>query len=147
MHEIKGNLITLAKEGSFDIIAHGCNCFNTFGHGIAKEVKERLPEAYAVDCKTKKGDFTKLGNYTGCIYKDFTILNCYTQFSYSGSVPSLDYEALTLVMRKINHNFPAKSIGLPTIGCGLAGGDWAIVQKIIEKELKDMVVTIVKLEE
>lgn len=34
-------------------------------------------------------------------------------------------------------------IGLPQIGCGLAGGDWNKVKEIIKKELKDCFVTVV----
>ena len=47
-------------------------------------------------------------------------------------------------MRKINHQYKGNKIGLPLIGAGLAGGDWNVIEKIIEKELKDMDVTIVK---
>jgi hypothetical protein len=47
----------------------------------------------------------------------------------TGSTVALDYEALTLCMRKINYTFTGKHIGLPMIGCGLAGGDWNIVKK------------------
>jgi len=46
-------------------------------------------------------------------------------------------------MRKINHVFKGQHIGLPKIGCGLAGGDWNIVKEIIQKELKDCNVIIV----
>ena len=42
-----------------------------------------------------------------------------------------------------NHANFGKSIGLPKIGCNLAGGDWNIVREIIRRELKDMDVTIV----
>lgn len=49
-----------------------------------------------------------------------------------------------MCLRKINHQFHDKRIGLPLIGAGLAGGDWNIIEKIIGKELKDMDVTIVK---
>lgn len=55
----------------------------------------------------------------------------------------LDYEALTLCMRKINHTFVGKKIGLPKIGSNLAGGDWNIIKEIIKKELKDCDVTVV----
>jgi O-acetyl-ADP-ribose deacetylase (regulator of RNase III) len=37
--EIKGDLIELAKQGNFDVIAHGCNCFCTMGAGIAVPMK------------------------------------------------------------------------------------------------------------
>ena len=46
-------------------------------------------------------------------------------------------------MRKINHMFKGQHIGLPRIGCGLAGGDWDIVRGIIQTELKDCHVTVV----
>ncbi len=32
---INGDLIDLAKNGNFDVIIHGCNCFRTMGVGIA----------------------------------------------------------------------------------------------------------------
>jgi len=44
-----------------DIIGHCCNCFCTMGSGVAAAIKAKYPEAYDADCKTKKGDRTKLG--------------------------------------------------------------------------------------
>ena len=161
MKEIDGDLIKLAKEGEFDIIAHGANCFCTMGGGIARQIHAELPEAYEADCKTRKGDINKLGNFTKAeihpspssigpaFYpsnlqqtKSFTILNCYTQYDFRGP-NNVDYEAITLCMRKINKIYAGKSIGLPLIGAGLAGGDWDRIKKIIETELVDMDVTIV----
>jgi O-acetyl-ADP-ribose deacetylase (regulator of RNase III) len=46
-------------------------------------------------------------------------------------------------MRKINHTFKGKHIGLPKIGAGLAGGDWNRIKTIIQTELKDMKVSVV----
>lgn len=46
-------------------------------------------------------------------------------------------------MRKINHIFKGQHVGLPQIGCGLAGGDWNRVKTIIQNELKDCFVTVV----
>jgi O-acetyl-ADP-ribose deacetylase (regulator of RNase III) len=40
---VKGNIITLAKEGEFDVIAHGCNCFCNFGAGLARDIKREFP--------------------------------------------------------------------------------------------------------
>jgi O-acetyl-ADP-ribose deacetylase (regulator of RNase III) len=149
MKEINGDLIELAKEGNFDIITHGCNCQNTMNSGIAKQIKDEFPEAYARDCKTEKGDINKLGTYTAVWIKspiypmNFFLLNSYTQFKYGRDQVQLDYEALTLCLRKINYNYRGKKIGLPQIGAGLAGGDWNRIKLIIQNELKDMDVTIV----
>jgi len=155
--EINGDLIKLAKTGEFDLIVHGCNCFCTMGSGIAKQIKEEFPRAFHADSKTIRGDITKLGNYTfadedvpkgGYIMGEnewvkCRIVNCYTQYAFGTEKIQLDYEALKLCLRKINWEYRGKHIGLPEIGCKLAGGDWNIVREIIVTELKDMEVTIV----
>ena len=46
----KGNLIDMAEAGEFDVIVHGCNCQNTMGSGIAKEMRARYPGVYQADC-------------------------------------------------------------------------------------------------
>lgn len=81
--------------------------------------------------------------------KDIFVVNAYTQYKYGrnhadGVSQPFDYEAFTLCMRKINHIFNGKHIGLPMIGAGLAGGDWNRIKEIIQTELKDCEVTIVK---
>lgn len=76
--------------------------------------------------------------------KKIMVVNCYTQYHYGGQIP-LDYDALRLCMRKLNHTFKGKHILSPKIGCGLAGGDWNVVKEIIKKELKDCNITIVTL--
>jgi O-acetyl-ADP-ribose deacetylase (regulator of RNase III) len=161
MKEVFGDLIKMAKDGHFDLIIHGCNCFCTMGNGIAKQIKEEFPNVYDADRETKSGDIDKLGNYTFAqvnlltekTYADIMmfhghhpilfVLNCYTQYNYGTDRVQIDYEALTLVLRKINHNFKGKSIGIPKIGAGLAGGDWNKIKEIINKELNAMDVTIV----
>lgn len=159
--EIKGDLITMAKEGKFDIIAHGCNCFCTMGAGIAPQMsKAFLADEYPLENSINKGDINKLGQIDFMFVKPSTglplpsydkelgitlaVVNAYTQYHYSNKygIP-IDYDALTLCMRKINHIFKGRHIGLPQIGCGLAGGDWVIVKNIIMTELKDMEVSVV----
>ena len=45
-------------------------------------------------------------------------------------------------------NTPNKKVGFPyKIGCGLAGGDWDTIIRIIEEELGDLEVEIYKLNE
>lgn len=174
--EIEGDLIKLAKEGYFDVITHGCNCFCTMGAGIAPQ----MAEAFGCDMFPKellytneigldglihtvpsnnRGDINKLGTIdylTHIRYKpddvgepfSLSVVNSYTQYSYGknhkdGVLKPIDYEALTMCMRKINHIFKGKRIGLPKIGSGLAGGDWNIIKEIIINELKDCDVTVV----
>lgn len=62
MKSISCDLIQLAENGHFDLIAHGCNCYCTMWAGIAKAVMEVFPSAFEADEATKRGDRAKLGS-------------------------------------------------------------------------------------
>jgi O-acetyl-ADP-ribose deacetylase (regulator of RNase III) len=172
MKVVEGDLIELAKQGQFDVITHGCNCFCTMGAGIAPQMAKAFGcDKFPMEDPQYKGDINKLGtidykrqivipvmqkilingvgveapNYGG---HPLVVVNSYTQYRYGknhedGDKSPVDYDAITMCMRKINHMFKEKRIGLPKIGAGLAGGNWNIIKNIIENELKDMDVTIV----
>ena len=160
--EIKGDLIELAKQAEFDVIAHGCNCLSSMGAGIAPQMAKAFG-ADKFEMETWGPTIEKLGDIDFETFiliekyvlplKDYanikndpelTVVNAYTQYHYGHKFgPPLDYEALTLCLRKMNHMFKGKHIGLPQIGCGLAGGDWERVKQIIQTELKDCEVTVV----
>jgi hypothetical protein len=134
LKKIKGNLIDLAEAGQFDIIVHGCNCFNTMGAGIAKEIAERYPGAYRVDNNTEFGDITKLGNWSQFETGTFTILNAYTQFGFrTDKRPDVfEYGAFGLILRKLIHLYPDEKFGLPYVGMGLSGGNKDRILAMIE---------------
>lgn len=144
---ITGDLVKQSNE--FDVIAHGCNCFCAMGSGIAPQIKNKFPEAYAVDCATTKGDKNKLGTITHTVVQDKPIVvNIYSQYGYGrqhGEM-NLDYKALQLGLLAMKEKFSGKTFGLPKIGAGLAGGDWAVIERIIEEEMRGEYVTIVEWE-
>jgi O-acetyl-ADP-ribose deacetylase (regulator of RNase III) len=138
MNTLHNDLISMACNGEVDILVHGCNCFNTMGAGIAKFVKENFPEAYQEDCKTTKGDQSKLGGYTWVniprIHPNFIIINAYTQYNYGkASQKNIDYDALSNVFSGLNQQFAGRNLFFPKIGAGLAGGDWHRIENIIEQ--------------
>lgn len=152
MKEISGDLLKLAKLGKFDVIVHGCNCQGVMGKGIAKQIKEQFH--YNFECD-EMGEIP--GTIKECYYHEYDLLvvNAYTQVHYI-NVESThhnhkglkdDAEARYGYIKKclnyINKHHKGERIGLPLIGCGLAGGNWSVVKKIIEEELKDCDVTIV----
>ena len=144
---VNGDLIALAQSGQFDAIAHGCNCFCSMGAGIALQMAKAFnADDFSLEDPIHRGDIDKLGRIE-ChpipIGEDESVLviNCYTQFNPGAD---LDYIALTLCMRKINRCFTGKTIGLPMIGAGIAGGDWEKIEAIIRAELKDCNTVIVK---
>lgn len=163
MQVIKGDLIALAKQGCFDIITHGANCFCCFGAGIAKTIKAEFPEAYQVDCQTKKGDYRKLGTISlvsglpglqGTPGYKLTVVNSYTQFKYwkdkndDPTEPLVDYNAVRKCFKAIKKEFGGQNLkfGIPKIGAGLALGDWSIIAKIIDEEMEGEDVTLVLFE-
>lgn len=141
MRVIFGDIISLAKNGEFDLIVHGCNCFCTMGAGVAKCIKEEFPEAYEADLETIKGERAKIGTYTIATINrpqySFRIINAYTQYDWRGKGIKVDYDSLRLIFRKIKAEFSGIRIGYPLIGAGLARGDWSTISKIIDKELAD----------
>ena len=139
MKTIHGDLITLAKQGEFDVIVHGCNCFCTMGAGIAKLIKQEFPAAYAADLATEKGNRAKLGTYSTALVElqDTTlqIINGYTQYNWRGTGVKADYDAITCLFAALKKDFAGKRIGYPLIGAGLAGGDWGRIAAIIDTQL------------
>ena len=141
---IDGDLIR--DSDNYEIILHGANCFNTMGSGIALQIKNKFPEAYVVDCKTKKGDITKLGTFTLTTEIKSIILNCYTQYktgAYKTGGRDFDYMAAKEALKKVKKEFAGKKIGMPKIGSMLGGGDWTITQRIVEEILGEEDVTVV----
>jgi O-acetyl-ADP-ribose deacetylase (regulator of RNase III) len=176
--EIESDLISLALSGEFDVIAHGCNCFNLQNAGIAKQMSEVFdtnnPRKYPQEMPMLRGDINKLGRISYKEYSKFTndkiihprvvVVNAYTQYQPGAN---LDYEALTLCLRKMNHEFKGMHVGLPQIGAGIGGGVWDYttlltrsneeanlfskfssgqmkdIKTIIQQELKDCDVTVV----
>lgn len=148
MKLLPGDLIALAREGHFDLIAHGCNCHCTMGAGIAKGIKAAFPTAWEADRVTTPGDSAKLGTCSNAVISlptgDLIVVNAYTQFDWRGAGVKVDYDAVALCMRWIKTTFPGRRIGLPKIGAGLAGGDWTRIAAIVEAELAGEDVTVVE---
>jgi O-acetyl-ADP-ribose deacetylase (regulator of RNase III) len=153
---VKGDLLVNAEKGHFDIIVQGCNCLTTMGSGIARSIREKYPEVYSADFRTKKGDYNKLGNWTqervirnnGCI--DFIVINAYTQYDYNaGSNYDLfEYASFELILQKLYHFYGDKRFGFPRIGMGLAGGNAERIMGMLEQfaykcKLKSGTVTLV----
>lgn len=125
------------------IILHGCNCFCTMGAGVAKLLKDKYPIVFEIDNGTASGDLSKLGNYSiAKVDEDLTILNCYTQYHYGKYPPAVDYEAMIMCFYKIKNDFPSQDLYMPKIGCGLAGGEWEIVEEMIESIFCDRTVFV-----
>jgi O-acetyl-ADP-ribose deacetylase (regulator of RNase III) len=136
---VAGDLLT----SDVDVLAHGANCFNTMGAGIAAQIKRLYPEAWEVDSLTKKGDKKKLGSFSRTQYQKPVIYNLYTQYSFGKNKIYVDYKAVRKALKAMKNDliktgyYKTCKLGMPMIGCGLAGGDWQKISQILEEILND----------
>lgn len=139
METVDGDLIQLAKSGTFEVIVHGCNCFCEMNGGIAKSIQKQFPEAYQADLATKCGSRQKLGSFSIARVQrnnnQFVIVNAYTQYHWKGAGILADYDAIRKVFAALKSEFSGCKIGYPKIGAGLARGDWSKIAAIIDEQL------------
>jgi O-acetyl-ADP-ribose deacetylase (regulator of RNase III) len=127
------------------VVVHGCNAQGVMGSGVAKALRDKHPSCFRVyrEAYESQGNKLHLGDiHPSQVSDTLHIVNGITQMYY-GRTPGrvyVDYDAVASVMRK--SGALAKELGLPLvfplIGCGLAGGDWARVSKIIEDACPDV---------
>ena len=126
----KGNLLDVT-EG---IIVHGCNMQGIMGAGVAKAVKAKYPACFDDYCQRLATGFYVLGeviNYK--VNSKLYISNALTQQYFGRAVRQVNYAA---IVRAFDDNIAvAQDTGLslhfPKIGAGLGGGDWNIIEQLI----------------
>jgi O-acetyl-ADP-ribose deacetylase (regulator of RNase III) len=136
---IKGDLFDPSHQ--FDGLAQGVNCEGLMGAGIAVAFRERWPEMYK--------DYRKLCNE----FRDIIpgILHTYDIWIHDGNGPVVynlfsqvnpgrngDYGLLkraTLLMRLEAESRAQNKVGLPWIGCGIAGLEKHNVEHIFNRIL------------
>lgn len=149
MVTVKGNLVDMFLSGEFDVIIHGCNCQNIMASGIAKEIATRIPDAKKADDKYSLmvTPIDKLSNYSRAIVKRDNmkrglVINLYSQYNVGRN---LDENALLLGFTKLAFKLDKDMvIGIPEIGCGIAGGDWSKIGPKIAEIMKNHNVTHVE---
>lgn len=145
---ITGDATQPVGEGR-KLIAHVCNDVGGWGAGfvVALSARSKLPEkAYRkwayIGLDNENSPFA-LGSVQFATYKpDVTVANMIAQQGVrtdSEGNPPLRYGALRACLDKVGARavMNSASVHMPRIGCGLAGGDWAEVEKCIRETLID----------
>lgn len=145
-----GNLIDALANGEVGFAVQGCNCFVRMKRGLAAEVRQRIPAAVQADRRTLMGGFSKLGTYTSVEWPAGTgrrFVNGYIQAHWGrrlnrepvnedGTPLICDYSAVRKLLRSLHKDFRRDWVlGMPLLGCGLAGGDWERLAAIVDEEL------------
>ncbi len=123
--------------GRINVIAHSCNLQKTMGSGLAKQIVELYPQVFKAD-QNKNNQLDWLGKYLVVpVDKNKYVVNLYTQDKYGTDRRQVNYEAfytaLDSLVKSLSSKSPDYVLGLPyKISCGLAGGDWSIINTMIE---------------
>lgn len=148
---IKGNLLDAFDKGEVNVIAHCCNMQNTMGTGIAKQIKQRYPQAFIADTEWyswNKNKPVELFISRATVF-DKRIFNLYGQVNYGRTSRHLHYGMLAMALQQMKQaltDYPNLSIGFPMgMGCGNAGGNWQVVYELIEAIFHGMNVKIYQL--
>lgn len=154
---IEGDLLDFPN--SIQVIAHSANCLNVMGAGIAKQIKDRYPEAWKADCKAANEKRNTLGNYSKAEFlsnkKSVSIYNLYTQQDIGRRYRQVDYEAfytscfrLRLELQQLQEaNLVNIRLGFPyKISCNNAGGSWNVIETMLNDiyDRSDLEVFIVR---
>jgi O-acetyl-ADP-ribose deacetylase (regulator of RNase III) len=129
------------------ILVHVCNDLGIMGGGIALTIRQKFPKVYRLysewhQKEVHKGKkFLPLGE-TQFVYINpvLDIANMIGQHGITGtfnSKPPIRYEAVENCLEqvaKVCKIKKAQMIG-PKFGAGLAGGDWNIIEKLIQNKL------------
>lgn len=149
----KTNFLYLSEH----YLASGVNCLGIMGAGVARALRAKYPEMYKKYeelCSLHENNPKELlGEIQIVPCKDKVIINCFTQLGLSRGEQVVDYDALRSCIREINSEIGQNGVSdlasvydkiedegelvrvaFPKIGCGLAGGSWEVVSKIIEEE-------------
>lgn len=128
------------------IFAHGCNCLNKMGSGIAKQVKKELPELFTLDKAIYQstlhsngvaypliGTINSIQGADGNYYQNwYTQLNITTDRATLQRIESC-INSFNGWLDEMNLNLDEAILCIPKIGCGLGGLNWEDVEPLFEK--------------
>ena len=144
VREIKGDLL----DTDLNFIAHGVNCRNKMGSGVAKAILTKYPEVkegyHALHrsglalCTNGSDDFLGTAQPID-VHDGKVVFNLFTQLDYGyDGKQYVSYKAIEECFKSLTLNCDyINAIAIPRIGCGLAGGDWDKVKEIINSATKN----------
>ncbi|MEK5209611.1 hypothetical protein [Psychrobacillus sp. FSL H8-0510] len=134
-----GNLMEVERG----ILVHQVNCQGVIETELGKKIREKYPmvyEKYNAVCVQAKGDISKLLGKIQCIgvESELYVVNLFGQDYYGTDKRYTDYKSFRDAFSKLIVFSSQKNLPLhipDDIGCGIAGGEWYLIEKIIIDEL------------
>lgn len=145
MKTISGDILSI-EHG---YIMHQVNCRGVMGAGLAKQIKLAYPDvynAYRRMCSAAKDAESLLGlALVVQATETLHVVNLFGQQNFGTHLQQTNYAAVRAGLynfsdhrKNANKDWP---VYIPMgMGCGLAGGNWAVVSKIIEDTVPDAII-------
>lgn len=138
-----GNILDVTSG----VLVHGCNARGAMGRGLAKQVRTRYPQAYAAYRRAYQQFGLEVGEVIWYPVRTdrgearLVIANAVIQADYGTTRRQVNYGALERCFKqvaRIARLHGLSDVHFPLIGCGLAGGEWNLVEPIIERTLEGL---------
>lgn len=140
--QIDGDLLDWqAGDYKWNVAVHCVNCKGVMGSGLAKAIRDKYPSSYEDYRKAFEANELKLGEFVVSQVDDgnHKIVHLAGQWNYGTDRRHLNYEAFYSGMEDLKKALEEAvqagrpySLGIPYgIGCGLAGGEWTIVESML----------------
>ncbi len=118
------------------VIVQQVNCRGAMGRGLALEIRRKWPQVYSEYRRMFASGKLRLGSVQFVkVGPELHVCNLSGQDRWGTESPKTDLVAYSLAWPIVS--LEAEKLNLPVyapwmFGCGLAGGDWSVVQPMIE---------------
>jgi len=143
-------------EGKNVVIPHVCNDQGGWGSGFVVPLGQKFPFAQDSYLSWANGEYTgdpvmyanhdrfELGNTQFVDFGDVVVANMVAQheFKSKDNPQPLKYGSLVHCMDQVRAFIVDEEIHAPQFGSGLAGGDWDVIEGLIEEIWDDFSVTV-----
>lgn len=121
------------------IIVHQVNCKGVMGRGLALAIRRKWPVVYDEYMRAYRQGKWSLGKIQLVeVGPELYVCNLAGQDGWGTRKQQTNYDALEEAFFKVRM-FHRPTYAPWNFGCGLAGGDWSIVQPLVEKVFPDIV--------
>ncbi|WP_161882827.1 macro domain-containing protein [Deinococcus alpinitundrae] len=145
LHYVAGDAVNPVGMGN-KLLVHVCNGIGAWGRGFVLPLAQRFPEtarrykAWAAGEETTPfalGQVQFVEVLPGLIIVNLIGQHDIARKGQDLAQPPIRYEAIREGLKQVQSEAEriGASVHMPRIGAGLAGGDWAVIEAIINEEL------------
>lgn len=142
---------------TWNIIAHICNNRGSWGKGFVVPLGQRYPNAMKKYLEESQQGKAVLGTCSSVVCENtgkykLGVVNMVAQdgfelrFTADGTKPPVDYESVDKCLETlcgIAITMHGAEIHMPRIGCGLGGGEWSVIEKLIKQRLSRFCIRVI----